>query len=351
MTAVIFLHITGRIIAGLEGAAFDAVNALLSFAYAGVPLFFMISGYLLLSSSDTSDLVFMLKRRIPRLVIPLAFWTAVYSAWIAFLNHDYSASGFFGRIFASVNGPVYTHLWFMYTLIAIYLTAPFIRKALESFDRKGHIIVLCLIALINLRQILNILLPDEYFKYIDFDFVKQLSFFSGNLSVFVLGYYLGNMKKKPGALPLALITAAATLIITLGTNNFFAATGSYMSPYHEYGYGFEVILASALFLLFRSCLDRDTKSGFLKEVSALSYGIYFMHALVVELAYGLGFATSGCLDSILLTLAVAAVCYLLLKTASSLKPFSYIFTGLSFDKACSACNWQHTFAAKRKEED
>ena len=45
---------------------------------AGVPLFFMISGYLMLSRPSTEQTVKFYKKNLPKLIIPLVSWNLIY---------------------------------------------------------------------------------------------------------------------------------------------------------------------------------------------------------------------------------------------------------------------------------
>ena len=79
---VIFMHTAA---AGLRAGVLDTapyvtrgwhlMNLLTCFAFTAVPLFFMISGYLLFSDEKTKNVSRLFRRRLPRLVVPLAVWT------------------------------------------------------------------------------------------------------------------------------------------------------------------------------------------------------------------------------------------------------------------------------------
>ena len=86
---VVFMHTAASgLRAGVLGAApyvtrgWHLLNLLTSFSFTAVPLFFMISGYLLLSDEKTRDVSVLFRRRLPRLVAPLAFWTLLTALWM-----------------------------------------------------------------------------------------------------------------------------------------------------------------------------------------------------------------------------------------------------------------------------
>lgn len=85
-----------------------------------IGLFFMVSGALLLPVK--MDYFTFLKRRLGKVVIPTLVWTAIY----LFLNIYFSQSEI--NILRSIASTLFTPqgngvLWFMYTLIGLYLIA------------------------------------------------------------------------------------------------------------------------------------------------------------------------------------------------------------------------------------
>lgn len=83
----------------------------------GVPLFFMITGALLLPRTADAPRT-VLKRRLPRVVLPLLFWSAAYLLWKLWIGEQVDLFGaLFGR-------PVMYHLWYLYVAIGIGLFVP-----------------------------------------------------------------------------------------------------------------------------------------------------------------------------------------------------------------------------------
>ena len=84
---VIFMHTAaGPLRAGIN-TGWHLLNVCTSLAFTAVPLFFMMSGYLLMTSRKTADISVLLRHRLPRLVVPLAGWTVVAVLWQMFLAH------------------------------------------------------------------------------------------------------------------------------------------------------------------------------------------------------------------------------------------------------------------------
>lgn len=108
-----------------------------SLARVGLALFFILSGYLLVHPYETlhSKLIFYNKRlkRILGLFILWSFFYYIYNKW----PESISIIEFLKNI---LSGPIYGHLWFIYTLIAIYIVTPFISNILVKSQRKDVLI-------------------------------------------------------------------------------------------------------------------------------------------------------------------------------------------------------------------
>lgn len=105
-----------------------------------VPLFFMISGSLLLTSQD--DIFLFYRKRAVRIVPPLIFWSLVYMIWQAY--HGLTYGSILGWIKTMCKGPVIFHLWYLYAMVGLYVFIPFLRKIYLHADIKERIIFLLL---------------------------------------------------------------------------------------------------------------------------------------------------------------------------------------------------------------
>ena len=107
-------------------AAFWAGNIYDSLARAGVPLFVMLTGWLLLAPERGAEpLGRFFWRRLDRVVLPLVTWSLVAWVWIAVRDHHAIAWSRFWR--EMIAGPVFYHLWYVYVLLGLYLAIPLLR--------------------------------------------------------------------------------------------------------------------------------------------------------------------------------------------------------------------------------
>jgi len=355
MSGVVYLHIACLVINGKRvpfgSPGWELLNAMQSFAYSGVAVFFMISGFLLLSDSKTGDVSVLLKKRLPRLCVPLIGWTGVAAIWVCHLADDLRIGSIFENFIHGLYGPLMVHFWFIFSLIALYMVSPLLYAGLNGLDSRAHRYIFALIVLLNIRYMLYTVLPENVYRYLSFDVLDKIEPTSGILSTFVLGWYLGRSEKTvPNRILLALVFMLFACI-TLGSRSFYDRNGVYEMAFHSQTMGFEVCLAACIFLLFKQNIRRRGRFFDRVSVVPLSFPIYFMHIISMELFIALGWMPESFMETLLFTAVNIVFCYLLIKTAASIKPICYLAVGMSFDDACRQCNWQYSLARLKKTEN
>lgn len=106
-------------------------NFFSSIARTGVPLFFMLSGYLLIGKSE--PLWVFYRKRIVKVVVPLVVWSILYVFWnVYYLKAaPISLSSFYTGFLT----PTSYHLWFLYAIIGVYLYVPILRVFIANADK------------------------------------------------------------------------------------------------------------------------------------------------------------------------------------------------------------------------
>lgn len=123
-TGSAFVNGTGRTASGGPGTYWAGLLADSAGRFA-VPLFFAIAGWVILVGAPPKD-GRQLWRRIVRIVVPLAVWTALYLAWgrLRDTNEDPLRDLSLDALFASVR-PAY-HLWYLYAYIPVIMVLAFV---------------------------------------------------------------------------------------------------------------------------------------------------------------------------------------------------------------------------------
>ncbi len=348
MLCVVFMHSATAVLwidpIGI-GGNWLLVNCGTSLAFCAVPLFFMMSGYLLFSSPRTTDISHLLKKRIPKLVVPLIFWSGVAAAWLSFSGAGrIDIKGFLSLFGTAGSSSVMVHFWFMYTLIALYLISPFLYNGLNNLTSHGRLYLIILLALVVVLPTIHALVPTEIQKYLPSKVFTELALFSGHIVSFLLGSLLGKLERRIPNWLLILTAVADVAFITIMTYRITIEKNVYTQTFQSQSKAFEILLAACIFLLFKQNLDHPfgRLNKTLTPLASLTFPIYLMHNVGISIAAWLGIPRSNAVQVVLFTLGLTLFCYLVTKTAATIKPLCYIVTGLSYENACTSCNWVYT---------
>ncbi|MBD5225924.1 MAG: acyltransferase [Bacteroidales bacterium] len=253
------------------------------FSRMSVPLFFIVSAFLLapMPAGMTSGQFY--KRRFLHILPPFFIFVVLYSTLPLLWGQIDSATATTDLSRILLNFPTTAgHFWFMYPLISIYLFIPIISPWLEKATAKEERFFILLFLLStcmpymsrNWGEIWGQCFWNEY---------HLLWYFSGYLGYLVLAHYIrrhltwSRSTRFRVGLPLLIIGAAATIY------SFYvqAIPGQELiTPVLEIGWAFctlnVVVLTTGAFLLF-TCIEQKQAPAIVTRASKLSFGIYLMH--------------------------------------------------------------------------
>lgn len=337
MAAVVYLHTAaGGLRQSEDMALWNLSNLLSSLAVAAVPLFFMISGALLLGSEKTDDPAYLLRRRLPRVAVPGLCWSllVVGGVWLS--------QGGEAALLKLVNLPgisVITPYWFLYALIPMYLLSPLLKRLTDHMEERHwrYLLGLWVVVTLGLNQ-LSRFLPDPWYALLRENQTLNVSLLEGYLGYFLLGAWLDRMERPPARRILLAAALGSWAVIALGTWGVFLVTGVYGEQFATYRGVFTMLLSASLFLLFRDAF-RGRRSGRAAVLlSACSFGVYLAHPMAIELLQKLlggGLTVPGQLAVWLLSLAG---CILGVVLVSSVPGLCFLATGQRFRDACRESN-------------
>ena len=350
MAAVVYLHTAAKALRNSSGLVWHWANAVSSLATAAVPLFFMLSGALLLSEDRTASLSHLFRRRLPRLLVPLLAWSGVVIAavWV-----QEGAEAALSIAAALPSTPAVVPYWFVYALLPLYLLSPLLKKMADGLSDShwNYVVGLWLLLTIGLNTLHGFLPFGSVLRTLTgVHPTLNINAVGGYLGYFLLGARLSRLEKLPPR-PLLWGTAAGLwALIALGTWRLFADTGSYDERFKSYLYLFAALLASALFLLLRSYAGEHASPRWLTGLSGLSFGVYLTHPLALSfwtLVWGEAFPQTMTIlpHHLLLYGTVLLSCLLGVFLAGSIKPLCFLLTGQRFSAACRESN---LFALKKR---
>ena len=341
MLSVIMLHVVADLLRVKYGSVeWHFSNILTSVISVAVPVFFMISGALLLSNEKSSSVKGLFKTRLPKIIIPFLFWSLIaigyYFAADTYRNGAYGWAGLIYRIKNILSQPATIHLWFMYALIPIYLLLPFIKTLIDKMKKTQGIYMLSLWILCSVvYSTIQNLFPEILRAPLTVNSAFNLNFIGGYIGFFVLGYYLHKLKLNIKNKWLILISIVDVCIIACGTYIFTSRYNGYFEGFKVYTGLFTTVLSVCIFLIFKNIfadMEEFRYSKITDTVGVLSFPIYLIHNLVIDFLNISGFIQpeNGIMYIIARFLFVFAVSYSVVFILTKIKPLCFISTGIKY---------------------
>jgi surface polysaccharide O-acyltransferase-like enzyme len=293
IVGVVFLHASGRWTVTpqqftqmnqWEVLSWSTVDAYQTLGCVAVPLFVMLHGALLLQPGKNESILVFFRKRWNRIGLPFLFWGATYFVWdFVVVGIPFSLNTIIQGI---LNGP-YTHFWYCYMLIGLYLMTPILRVFLAQAN----------------RAVTTYFILIWFFGVIIPPIVLYLTPFTVNANIFTIGEFIGYFVLGTFLFTLQISRRIIVSLMTIG----FALTafltyvltievgGTQMYLFQEY-FSPTVILASATtFLLLRARAlppigQLSTSKGhspsilnkLVKAISENILPIFLFHVMILE---------------------------------------------------------------------
>lgn len=232
-----------------------------------VPFFFMISGATLLSKKYDKD---KNKERIIKKIITLIVITIIYFIWDKYyMNKDIN-------IIYLLNKPERKLLWFMYAIIGIYISLPFIKCMVDKMGKDEDKLFVILWLMFNgILKGLNI--GNTYLIPIISGTYYLGYFIIGHMIIKYYDYIRKNKNNK-----LLLITSIISFIIVVILTYFISINnGEHFTKLLTYSNALIMVasLSSFIYLYFNI---KDKEYIIISKLSNLSFGIYLFHAIILD---------------------------------------------------------------------
>lgn len=283
-----------------------------------VPLFAMMTAVLLLPIKPGTTVNRFYRKRIGRIIVPLAFWSVALPL-MAFLYftvanpetanmqlsvNDYTTDTLLQRLYTFIFNFNFdtTPLWYLYMLIGLYLIMPMISSWLTQATRKEIKTVLCIWGATLLLPYLKMVAPLLGYKgnyghmglygECDWNVYGTFYYVSGFAGYLILAYYLKKFPlewswRKIAAIciPMFIAGYAITSVGYIVTNEHFPGNYAYLEIVW-YFTGINVFMMT--FPLFVTIQKVDTKPRkWLSQMARLTFGVYLCHFTFTFLSYDL----------------------------------------------------------------
>jgi len=282
-------------------------NAYNSLGHIAVPLFIMLTGFLLLRKEE--ELFVFIKKRFVTLFIPFLAWPIFYVLWY----QNYPVGAKFSSVALSIivsllKSPPSDHLWYLYTLVVLYLFIPPLRLFVARAKKREILYIILVWVLTG---------PAITFaeKVFDFRLAFEFNFIRGYWGYLILGYWLGkkNISTKAALYSLSAGTLMLVVIFWL-TDQYTLLSGSFDISFYSYS-SLTVVLASAFFFIgFKKIgevlLEKDGAiRRFFYLQGQTAFGVYMIHIVFLDILRkgDLGFRLSFRVGNPFYTIPLSAI--------------------------------------------
>lgn len=276
--AVIYLHANCFWNFSTSRSWFTA-NIIESFFYFAVPVFFMISGAMLLDFNKKYGMNTYFKKRITKTVIPYIIWSFIglfieifyiHNIKPADVNLAYIVNGL-------INGNLVQIYWFFIPLFCIYLSIP-VFAYLNNKNKKDILIYVAAITFI-----LNILIPFIISVFnLPISYSISVDVCGGSLFFALVGYLLHKYElSKKQRVIFYLLAIFGLLLHILGTYYLSMGAGEIIKTYKGYTNLPSVLYSIGIFIFIKYGLVNIMKIGTINKIvhflDYYTFGIYLIH--------------------------------------------------------------------------
>lgn len=247
-----------------------------------IPAFVMISGRFFLDPERNVTMQ-RIAKAVVRLCVAFISWNVVYQIYYI-LSGAYADLNWKGIISQAIQGPY--HFWYIYMMIGLYLLIPFLRKITEDRELMKYFLFLFLIFMFltsygsfipGLGNTINNILEHMAFHFV-----------LGFTGYFIAGYYFyryplserGEVLIYIVGIMLWIGAVALTVLTSSNSNVSDEMFVKYLTP----NVAIEAFAVYTFFVKRVSKLNfRHKQIKLIERLSNYSSGIYYIHALTIEL--------------------------------------------------------------------
>ena len=254
-----------------------------SLALSCVPLFVLLSGALLLQPAKLDEPIrVFLKKRLSRIGLAFAFWSAVYLAWSFYITQTPVTLSNIGQgILYDLFSGAYYQFWFIYLIVGLYLITPILRVIIASGNWRV-IRYLILLWFVGVAVVPLIQLASGY------TLNSTVFVIGGWVGYFVLGSYLQRIKLRSAILYGLLIIGFVWTIFGIWLMNYPLSGMQQNFFFFDYLTANVIIGSAALFMILIKLRpdwpgsNHKITSRIAQAISMNTLPIFLFHVIILE---------------------------------------------------------------------
>ena len=289
---IVMVHISAYIVTvfpGTSEAEWFVGNLFNGLSRAGVPMFIMLSGALLLNEDKPIKTKQFYKNSLLPISLLTISWIVAYGLFYAVVlpalkGNPISVSDFLYYILF-FKGSDYTHLWYMLMVMGMYLAIPVLRLFVKR-ENKPYITGIIIASLIFQfgSATADFLTANSYWNLSDLFAKFHMQPVTGFLGLVLLGWYLNEYTLKAKTRYIlyiaGIVAVSASTLTVYSTIDTIPDIRNYM---YEANTLPAFVYAAALFVFIQSFCRKNTDgSKLLATLSGCTFGMYLVHVIVLE---------------------------------------------------------------------
>ncbi|MEG0345548.1 MAG: acyltransferase family protein [Erysipelotrichaceae bacterium] len=293
--AMMVIHIAAidMVNVGVDTFTWQTFNLYDSLARFCVPIFFMISGVFFLDNDKKFSTKKLFSKNIIRILTALIFWSIMYNlvyVLLAYINKNpITLIDLFNRLIGG-----HYHLWFLFTLVGLYLIAPLLRKITEEKSKTEYFIILFFIFCLLLNFLHIIPVFTDIINILNTKINMYLVL--GYSGYFVLGLYLYKYDISKVLTKAIYILGVVSILFTIIATGYISIkTGTAYTAFYDFLLPNTFFTAAAVFLFFKNVVSKVhfsiQKESFIYLLSKLTFCMYLVHVFVMQALNLVGITT------------------------------------------------------------
>ena len=250
----------------------------------GVPLFLMISGSLFLDESKEVTIKAILRKKVISLAVITIVWSVVYTMAYNVMVPLLAGKAVDRAMVVNdiLNG--HGHMWYLYMIMGLYVITPFLKEFVCKENKK---MVLLFIGVSFVVQFLTPVVDEICMGYWDRAYLGPwldkfyLDFFGGFITYYLTGWYMVHVgiqeKSRKYLLYFLGIGSLVFMIMYVQSTTLYKTIyGDISAPVYLYSVSVFQLLNDIKFDF------KEKTANILTGLSKLSFGVYIIHVLVLN---------------------------------------------------------------------